>query len=188
MLIELQEPFRNKWSKGYLWINNENRRVITLNSESGVTFTMTYARYLMSVKIGQEIPDGFEVDHINNDKTDDRIDNLQILTAEQNRLKQAWWYSAMVVQWTIIPCDHCKELFYITQGEINNRLRKGVQHLFCSRSCSAKFHNTLQQNTSIKALSDEEIYTITQLRASGLSSYKISTETGFARNTVMKYW
>lgn len=188
MLIELQEPFKHKWKKGYLWVNNENRKVITLTNDGVITFTMTYARYLMSVKLGHEIPDGFEVDHINNDKTDDCIENLQILTAEQNRLKQAWWYSAMIVQWTIVPCDYCRELMYITQGEINNRIRKGVHNLFCSRSCSAKYHNTLKENTITIGITNSDIQLIKQLRADGLSSYKIADKTGFARNTVMKYW
>lgn len=188
MLQNLEEPFKSKWLKGYLWINNENRKVITLTNDGVITFTMTYARYLMSVKIGHEIPDGYEVDHINNDKTDDRIENLQILTAEQNRLKQSWWYSAMIVDWTIVPCDCCTGLIYITQGEINNRIRKGVNHFFCSRSCSAKYHNTLKENTINTGLSDSDITLIKQLREQGFSSYKIANETDFARNTVMKYW
>jgi hypothetical protein len=101
----------------------------------------------MGIKLGYEVPDDFEVDHKDDDKTNDDINNLQLLSQEQNLLKQQWWYSAMVVQWTIVPCDNCRNLFYITQGEINNRIRKGVQHLFCSRSCSARFHNTISKNS-----------------------------------------
>ncbi len=32
-----------------------------------------------------DIPDGMEVDHINNNKTDNRIENLQLLSVKQNR-------------------------------------------------------------------------------------------------------
>jgi hypothetical protein len=33
------------------------------------------------------IPDGFTVDHINNDKQDNRIENLQLLSAKENIVK-----------------------------------------------------------------------------------------------------
>lgn len=188
MFIELQEPFKSKWEKAYIYINNENRRVIQLTDINGNTFGTTYSRYLMGVKLGYEVPDCFEVDHINNDKTDDRIENLQLLTPEQNRLKQEWWYAVMIQQWHIFPCDYCQGLFYITQSELNNKIAQNVEHLFCSRSCSAKYHNTIQNNSISKELSSVDIELIKQLRSNGLSSYKIAGETGFARNTVMKYW
>lgn len=34
-----------------------------------------------------KIPDGLTVDHINNDKTDNRIENLQLLTRSENSAK-----------------------------------------------------------------------------------------------------
>lgn len=33
------------------------------------------------------IPDGYEVDHINNNRSDNRLDNLQLLTKSQNNQK-----------------------------------------------------------------------------------------------------
>lgn len=33
------------------------------------------------------IPDGYEVDHINNDRKDNRLDNLQLLTKSENNTK-----------------------------------------------------------------------------------------------------
>ena len=35
-----------------------------------------------------EIPDGFEIDHINNNKKDNRIDNLQCILLKENRQRQ----------------------------------------------------------------------------------------------------
>ena len=35
-----------------------------------------------------EIPDGMEVDHINNNKKDNRIENLQLLSVKQNRQRK----------------------------------------------------------------------------------------------------
>lgn len=150
MIIQLEEPFKSKWNKGYLRFSNENRRILDLFNSNSNRTTISYARYLMGVRLGFEVPEGYEVDHIDNDKTNDDINNLQLLTKEQNSLKQKWLYSATVVQWTIVPCDTCGNLFYISQGEINNRIRKNVKHLFCSRSCAAKFHNTISKNTQFR--------------------------------------
>ena len=45
-------------------------------------------RYLMCVHLGYILPTELEVDHKDNDKTNDDFNNLQILTKEQNRIKE----------------------------------------------------------------------------------------------------
>ncbi len=67
MVIELQEPFASKWSKGYLGINNDGRRVVSLYDQNGSCRWLSYARYLMGVKLGYEVPDHLEGDHKGND-------------------------------------------------------------------------------------------------------------------------
>lgn len=54
--------------------------------------TVSYARYLMSVKLGYLVPDHLQVDHIDNNKENDDINNLQLLTPEQNKLKEQLRY------------------------------------------------------------------------------------------------
>lgn len=181
MEIQLRPPFNLKWKKGYLVVNPENRKnIILYNSQTNRT-TISYARYLYSVYLGYEVPAEFEVDHKNNDKTDDRIDNYQLLTQEQNRLKQDWWFNAMIQQWHILPCTFCQGLIYITERDLRF---KNIDTICCSRSCAA----SLQLTTSGSKILQEDIELIKQLRIQGLSSYKIADKTGFARNTVMKYW
>lgn len=148
MLIELQEPFKSKWSKGYLRLSNENRKILDLFNSNSERTTISYARYLMGVKLGFEVPEEYEVDHKDNNKTNDDINNLQLLTQEQNLLKQQWWYNAMIQVWHIFPCSYCHGLFYITDRQLKGRRSQGVEHEFCSRSCSAKFHNTIAKNSS----------------------------------------
>lgn len=52
----------------------------------------TYARFLLQAeywkKYGTLIPEGYEVDHINNDRTDDRIENLQLLPKSEHMWKR----------------------------------------------------------------------------------------------------
>ena len=49
---------------------------------------MSYARYLWISTYGK-IPDGYEVDHINENRTDDRLENLQLLSSLENKMKYA---------------------------------------------------------------------------------------------------
>lgn len=50
---------------------------------------MTYARYLVCVKEGRMLcPVQEHVDHVNETKADDRLDNLQILTPQENTRKR----------------------------------------------------------------------------------------------------
>ena len=51
--------------------------------------TMSYARYLMSAKLRRLLLPTEHVDHKNDDKLDDRLDNYQILTPAQNTAKSA---------------------------------------------------------------------------------------------------
>jgi hypothetical protein len=189
MIIELQEPFASKWSKGYIVVNNQNRRnVVLFNNQSDRT-TISYARYLMGVKLGYEVPDHLEVDHKDDDKTNDDINNLQLLTKEENLLKEQYRYIMFEQVRYGYYCAYCTDSFILTEAEVNERLAKNVEMAFCSRSCSTNFHRYISKTNKIGiTINENEIQQIKQLRSKGLSSYKISEITGFARNTVMKYW
>lgn len=182
MELKLLPPFNQRWNKGYKVFDGSTGRfrVVFYNTPEDIS-GMSFARYVVSVHLGYEVPDEYEVDHRNNDKTDDRLENLQLLTPEQNKLKQLWWYHAMVQKWTILPCTYCNELFYITERDLRFR---DIETICCSRSCAA----SLQTRQSGPKILQEDIELIKQLRLQGLSSYKIADKTGFARNTVMKYW
>jgi hypothetical protein len=87
MKIELQEPFLSKWRNGYLRISNEGRQILDLVNNDANRTTISYARYLMGVKLGYEVPYEFEVDHKDGDKANDESSNLQTLTKEEHKLK-----------------------------------------------------------------------------------------------------
>lgn len=146
MIIELQEPFASKWSKGYLRINNDGRRIVDLYLNDTTRTTISYARYLMGVKLGYEVPDHLEVDHIDDDKTNDDINNLQLLTQEENKLKEQYRYIMFEQVRYGFYCAYCTNSFILTEAEVKARLAQGRVYAFCSRSCSAKFHNTISKN------------------------------------------
>ena len=134
--IQLENPFAALWKFGYLVSSQGRRSVCLWNSKSDRT-TISYARYLMSVHLGRLLSDHEHVDHIDNDKTNDVISNLQILTLLENNRKHA---TAIAKGPTMVEyiCPVCSNYFSI---------RKGVSHLVesykyrlkvCSNDCKAK--------------------------------------------------
>ena len=89
MKEEISEYYKNQgFDVVYVSINKDPRRVATLRKYSTKeSKTMSYAKYLYTSFYKCEICKGDEVDHINGDKLDDRIENLQIISQGYNRKK-----------------------------------------------------------------------------------------------------
>ena len=88
MVIEISEYYKNKgYTKAYLATNKEPRRVCTLRKDDGTVTSMAYAKYLYTSYYNCDIAEGDQVDHINGDKMDDRIENLQVISGTYNRQK-----------------------------------------------------------------------------------------------------
>lgn len=125
MKIHLQSPFSKDWKVGYLVLNTENRQMVCLyNSQSDRT-TISYARYLMSIKLDRYLSIDEHVDHIDEDKTNDNIDNLQILSPKENHNKSLKTGETFIG----FICPVCK---------IDFKLSKRQSHKInpcCSRKC-----------------------------------------------------
>lgn len=88
MVIEISEYYKNKgYTKAYLATNKEPRRVCMLRNADGTTKSMSYAKYLYTSHYNCDVAEGDQVDHINRDKMDDRIENLQVISGTYNRQK-----------------------------------------------------------------------------------------------------
>lgn len=84
----LEYPYSKDYTDMYVYFSNQLKRMcVSLhNTITGKRLGTSYARYLMSVKMGRYLnDDGSEtVDHIDNDPTNDDINNLQILSQSDN--------------------------------------------------------------------------------------------------------
>ena len=111
--------------------------------------TISYARYLMSVKEGRILEDYEEVDHIDNDKSNDNIDNLQILSLDENKLKYAT-SSHIGVTMVKLKCPNCGRIF--SKEKRNTHLDKKGKCTSCCRSCAGQFSAKIYY----KKISEEE--------------------------------
>lgn len=131
MKIKLEEPFASVWKHGYVYRSSRDsrQRICLVNDKTDRTF-MAYARYLLAVKLGRILREDEEADHINEDCTDDREDNIQLLTKTEHIAKSSLTATtgrAMVE----LSCDYCGGTF---QRE-KRKLSPKSKHFFCCRSC-----------------------------------------------------
>jgi hypothetical protein len=90
MRLNLAKPYSRDYAVGYVFTHkNSGRRYVKLYKKDGAIFVTTYARYLMATHMGKYIPKHMDVDHIDNDKTNDKINNLQLLTPRENKDKHS---------------------------------------------------------------------------------------------------
>ena len=88
MVEQISDYYKQKgYVKVYINTNKEPRRVATLRSKDGKMTSMSYAKYLYTSYWECDIPKGEQIDHINGNKMDDRIENLQKISQEYNSIK-----------------------------------------------------------------------------------------------------
>lgn len=168
------------WRRAYLRYDKDGRKRVDLVNTGKDRTTISYAKYVYTVHTGDFVPEGMTVDHINEDKTDDRPDNLQLLTLSDNSKKWVKHYRDTVMVTHPLVCPQCGTSFTLSTSEYS--ARRGNKNIFCSRSCNGKYYPKPYGQKS-----EEEIREILDLHGQGLSAYRISKITGITANTVLKY-
>ena len=87
--IDLQPPFKDIWKSGYLVPGSEGRKMVQLYNSQDDRTTLSYARYLVSVREGRFLGVDEDVDHDDEDKTNDALENLILRTKTAHREKTA---------------------------------------------------------------------------------------------------
>ena len=126
MIIEISEYYKNKgYIRAYLATNKEPRRVCMLRKADGTTKSVSYAKYLYTSYYNCDVAEGDHIDHINGDKMDDRIENLQAISGTYNRQKDHK-HKEMV----ICVCPVCGTEFLFNKRDLPFR-----PNPCCSRRC-----------------------------------------------------
>ena len=131
MRIELEEPFVLLWKRAYLRVDKRGRSRVDLVNTSKDRTTISYARYLVSVREGRILNELEEVDHIDGDCSNDSLDNLQILSREEHIKKTQSTRPARAK--FSLTCPRCGVNFERYANQMSGRT-----NIFCSRSCNAK--------------------------------------------------
>lgn len=140
-LIQLEYPYNNDWAKGYLNTNSEGRKTITLYNSHKNRSSTQYARYLLSVSLKRYLTKEEQVDHIDNDKTNDNINNLQILSLKENVSKSNKKPDVYLI------CPVCYITFKRTLKQLRGQKHKLKDNkVCCSRTCGGKYSHITKKN------------------------------------------
>ena len=135
--IVLEEPYASVWKRGYLNTNSDGRKTLTLYNNHKDRSSTQYARYLMAVKLGRFLTKEEHVDHKDEDKTNDAIDNLQILTVLENNRKH------FCKPRLICSCPICGLIFMSTKKKLGGKTQTTK---CCSRKCGGKMAGISMRN------------------------------------------
>ena len=126
--INLKYPYNEKWRKGYLNINKDGRQTLTLYNNDKNRSSTQYARYLLAVKLGRFLTKNEQADHKDEDKTNDNINNLQILTKLEHIKKTRIKLKLKI----FCICPICNATFKSTKQRLG---KKTPTTKCCSRIC-----------------------------------------------------
>lgn len=140
MVIEISDYYKKKgFNRAYVVTNKEPRRVAVLRRPDKTMTSMAYAKYLYTSYYNCEVFPGDQVDHINGDKMDDRIENLQVISRRQNINK-----SHSKKEMVELTCPICGEKFLFDKRNL-----PFYKNPCCSRRCGGiKSHITLKNKKS----------------------------------------
>ena len=120
------------------YTRKDGRKYLKIWYSNGKQTTMSYPKYLMEQHLGRKLLPDETVDHINRDFTDDRIENLRIVSRSQHGEDDAKRVKPVEVH-----CIWCNEKFYRIGSQIRHNSDSGHAGPFC-KSCAGKYGKQLQ--------------------------------------------
>ncbi len=120
---------------------SKGRKFVEVTYEDGREETTLYSRFLMEQVLGRELSRDEHVDHIDEDPTNDLIENLQILSLSDNAKKSAKARGVQIT-WYQFECPICGVPSKKNARHVKNNWKKGRAGPFCSKRCAGIFSTT----------------------------------------------
>lgn len=137
MKIKVINIYQDKYKSAYLveHKNTDKRKRVYLIGYNGERKGISYAQYIWEEANNCPVPNGFQVDHINEDKTDDRIENLQLLSPIENTRKNVEnrISNGEIVKYVELICPICGKTFQFERRNLSTH-----PNPCCSRKCGYK--------------------------------------------------
>ena len=116
------------------YMGSDGRRRCVLYFGEGKTTSRAYARLVIEASLGRKLLSSEHVDHIDGNKKNDAIENLQVLSDQAHRAKTSLEQSLKQCQKVSMACPVCGEDFKVS------RWRLSVTEVpCCSRTCARAF-------------------------------------------------
>lgn len=152
--IDLEYPYNTKWKYGYLNINSEGRRTLTLYNSPSDRSSTQYARYLLAVSLGRFLTKDEHVDHIDNDKTNDSIENIRVVSLQENNTKESKRRGIILIK---IICPVCKTTFSRRKGLTQMVNSHKGKITCCSKYCACTLKHHKIDDELRELVSEESI-------------------------------
>lgn len=157
--MKLEYPFTEVFTSAHLNNGSQGRKQVVLVSGTYKT-CMSYARYLMCVKEQRFLNTLEHVDHIDDDKSNDNLDNLQILFPWDNNIKEGARRGRLLA---IIECPICKKVFTVRKGNSQAVPSKRGTIRFCKPICRESFNYSLYSSDELKAISENSLLDVKRI-------------------------
>ncbi len=121
---------------------NQNRQIVILINSEGKRKTLSYPKYIWMKEHNLDFFEPFDltIDHKNFNHSDNRIENLRAIPRDEHSADDT-----KRVKLVKLKCSNCEKKFERSPRLLRDNAKKGRRGTFCSKSCSAKFFRSQDQ-------------------------------------------
>lgn len=142
-------PYLRKDGRKHIVLNNSTLP----NKTKGKLKTLSWPKALIEVHLNRLLEDYETADHIDEDFTNDDLNNLQVLTRAKNIIKSFNENPERYAEYLKFNCFECNEEFLLLARQYRgNQLKQNKAGPFCSRQCSGIHNQRIQSNGHLAQL------------------------------------